>query len=449
MTFGLKKNMTLIEQILNGGRTVPDQIAVVTPSEQVTYRELSHRINQRALELKDQGVKERTGYVWRAMQDVDFLVTYFALHQIGAVAVPLEQSIPEQTLRNIEEEVAAYDFPSGTADLLFTSGSTGKSKGVLLSETALSTCSENFIDAHHYTSDLVFIISGPLSHIASLFKIHPTLMALGTVCVIDGLKDMNAFFDVFRQMPHRRFASFLVPASIRLLLKFSREELLEVAPQIEFIETGAAPITQDDMRELARVLPNAHLFNTLGGTEIGAVCTYDFNDGKYMAGCVGRPMLHSRITLNEQGTVLISGPTLMTGYFNNEALTREVLFDGVFHSSDRGRFDEDGNLHLLGRSDDAINVGGFKADPVEIENVAMTHPQVSDCICVAAPHPIAGYCIQLLYVLKKDATASKRDIALYLKSRLEAYKVPTLYECVPAIRYKANGKKDRQSYKNE
>ncbi len=439
--------MDLNDYIYKFAQETPDRLAIVTPTEQITYGELWDHISTNGAILEQQGVRPQEAHVFRASQSINFITTYCAVHFNHAVAVPLEQSTPQEVFDGIQKETNHHVFPKGTADLLFTSGSTGKAKGVMLSDTALTTCAENFLHHHPYTSDLVFIISGPLNHIASLFKIHPTLMAGGTVCVIDGLKDINAFFDVFRKFPDRRFGMFLVPASIRMILQFSRDQLVEVADKIAFIETGAAPITKSDMAELASVLPNARLFNSLGGTEIGCVCTYDFNDGKYMAGCVGRTMYHSHIEINDEGTILISGPTLFTGYFKNPEQTASVLRDGVFHTSDRGYFDEEGNIHLLGRSDDAINVGGFKADPIEIENVVMTLPYVADCICISAPHPIAGTCIKLLYMVKEGQTCTHRDVALYLKSRLEAYKIPTLFEQVESIKLTYNGKKDRQYYK--
>jgi len=433
--------------IHKGAKETPEQMAVVTPTEEITYADFSEAIIKRAEEFKHEGLKANKGYVYRANQDIDFLITYFALKEMGAVAVPLEHSIPQEAFDNIKAEVEVAEFSEEIDDLLFTSGSTGKAKGVMLSQTALTTCAENFIHDNLYTSNIVYIISGPLNHIASLFKIHPTLMAGGTVCVVDGLKDMNALFDVFKKMSTRRFAFFLVPASIRMVLQFSRDQLVANADKIEFIETGTAPLTKNDMEELSKALPDARLYNSLGGTEIGAVSTYNFNDGKYMVGCVGKPMLHSQIMINEEGTIQIKAPTLMSGYFNDPEATTRVLKDGVYTSSDRGYFDEEGNLFLLGRNDDAINVGGFKADPIEIENTVNLIDRIVDCICIESPHPIAGSCLKLLYIVKEGETCTPREIASFLKTKLEAYKIPMLYEKVEKINQKYNGKKDRQSYK--
>lgn len=443
--------MNLNDYISKYAQETPDAVAIITPSEQITYKALCEAISAKSVKLAQQGLLPQQAYVYRASQDIDFIVTYCAVHLNKAVSVSVEAGLPDEAFNAIKAEAEAYDFPKDSADVLFTSGSTGKSKGVILSDTALTSCAENFIHDHHYTPELVFIINGPLSHIASLSKIHPTLMAGGTVCVINGMKDINAFYDVFN-MPGRRFATFLVPASIRMLLQLSRDQLMEVADKVEFIETGAAPITESDMRELAAILPDAHLYNTLGGTEIGCACTYDFNDGKYMAGCVGRPMYNVTINIDDEGNISCSGPTIMTGYINEPERTASVLSvseEGVrtFRTSDRGYFDEDGMLHLIGRSDDAINVGGFKADPIEIENMVMTLPFIADCICIAVPHPITGNSLKLLYVVKEGMQCSSRDIAFYLRDRMEPYKVPALYERVDAIQLKPNGKKDRQAYK--
>lgn len=443
--------MTLNDYIIKYADDTPQQLAIITPTEQITYRDLADAIIAKAAELQQQGLREQRAYVYRASQDIAFIITYCAIHYCNAVAVPVEAGQPDLVFNAIKAEAEAYTFPKNSADLLYTSGSTGKSKGVILSEEALTSCAEAFIHDHHYTQQLVFIISGPLSHIASLFKIHPTLMAGGTVCVINGMKDINAFYDVFN-MQGRRFASFLVPASIRMLLQLSREQLIEVSDKVEFIETGTAPMTESDMRELSTILPKAHLYNTLGGTEIGAVCTYDFNDGKYLAGCVGRPMFRAQINVDNDGIITCTGPTIMSGYINDPERTDSVLTVSAsgkrsFRTSDRGYFDAEGNLFLIGRSDDAINVGGFKVDPVEVENMVLTHPSVSDCICIAVSHPISGNALKLLYVLRPDVECKARDIAFYLKDRMDAYKVPTLYEKVDAIRQKANGKKDRQAYK--
>ena len=348
----------------------------------------------------------------------------------------------------MKQEAVSYPFPADIVDTLYTTGTTGKSKGVMLSETCLSSCAENFIEDLHFDKDLLFIISGPLNHIASLFKIHPTLSAGGTVCILDGLKDMNAFFRVF-DLPYQKFATFLVPASIRMIMQFSYERLCSLASKIAFIETGAAPISHAEMEQLSRALPHSKLYNTYGGTEIGCVATYEFNDGKYMEGCIGRPLKNASVEITPDGTVVVSGLTIMSGYVNDPEGTSQVIRDGKVYMSDLGYFDEDGLIHLTGRQGDVINVGGYKVNPLEVENAVSGYPGIKDCICVSATHPIIGPVLKLIVVVEDAQAFDKHSLAVFIKSKLDAYKVPTIYELADTIKYTYNGKKDRKAYKEQ
>ena len=438
--------MTLEQSIYQHSVSMPDKTAAVCGNESMTYSQLWDGIVKRAEELKAKGARKNRPYVVRSTQDIDFVVTYCAVHYIGAIAVPLEQKATEEHFNAVSAEVSACEFAEDIVDILYTTGTTGKSKGVMLSETALVSCADNFITDLKFSSDLLFIISGPLSHIASLFKMHPVLTVGGTICVLDGLKDINAFFDVF-DLPFTKFATFLVPASIRLIMQFSYERLCSLADKIDFIETGAAPITQHDMEMLSKALPASRLYNTLGGTEIGAVCTYNFNDGKYMEGCIGRPMKNSTVEVTSEGNIIVSGATIMSGYVADPENTARVLKDGKIYSADLGYVDADGLIHLKGRQGDVINVGGFKIDPSEVENAAASHPAVKDCICIAATHPVIGTVLKLLVVLADGCELDKRSIAVHIKSKLDPHKVPTYYEAVDSIQRTYNGKLDRKFYK--
>lgn len=443
----LSSHKTLEESIRDFASSQPDRTAAVCGNDSISYSALWDRIVERAEDLRASGLKPRRPYVFRASQDIDFLVTYCAVHYLKAIAVPLEHAATEENFKAVEKEVLENQFVPDIADILYTTGTTGKSKGVMLSETALVSCADNFINDLHFSSDLLFIISGPLNHIASLFKIHPVLTVGGTVCILDGLKDMNAFFDVF-DLPFKKFGTFMVPASLRLIMQFSYKRLAGLADRIDFIETGAAPITQADMEQLSKALPHSRLYNTYGGTEIGAVCTYDFNDGRYMEGCIGRPMKNSSVEVTPEGNVIVSGLTIMSGYVADEAETAKVIQDGKIHGADLGYVDEEGMIHLTGRAGDVINVGGFKVNPVEVENAASFHPSVKDCICIAAQHPIIGTVLKLLVVTNDGEELDRHGLAVYLKSKLEPFKVPAYYEAVDSIQRTYNGKIDRKYYRD-
>lgn len=438
--------MSLESRICQHAKSTPDKLAAICGDQSMTYSQLWNAILARAEELKAEGLEPHRPYVYRATQDIDFLVTYCAVHYLKAVAVPLEHMALEENFQAVKAEVEACQFGKDIVDTLYTTGTTGKSKGVMLSETCLASCADNFINDLKFTPDLLFIVSGPLNHIASLFKIHPTLSIGATVCILDGLKDMNAFFNVF-DLPFEKFGTFLVPASIRMIMQFSYEKLCSLAPKIDFIETGAAPITQSDMEKLSKALPNSRLYNTYGGTEIGCVATYDFNDGRYMEGCIGRPMKNASVEVTEEGNVIVSGLTIMSGYVNDPESTAKVIVDGKIHGADLGYVDGEGMIHLTGRQGDVINVGGYKVNPVEVENAAASFPGVKDCICIAAEHPVIGPVLKLLVVLENGVELDKHAIAVHIKSKLDPHKVPTLYEAVESVQRTYNGKIDRKFYK--
>ncbi len=424
----------------------PDKTAVVWGGMTMSYAELWKQIVCRKDEMLSQGFRRGKPVVVRVTQSADFLITYSAIHLAGGVVVPVESDMPEECFKKIETQVEPEVLPLGTADILFTTGTTGQSKGVMISHEAIVANAENLVEAQGYSSRLVFIISGPLNHIGSLSKVWAVFLAGGTLYITEGIKDMNAFLSAF-DYPDSRFATFLVPASIRILMSFAAPCLAEYADVIEFIETGAAPIAQADMEQLCRLLPHTRLYNTYASTETGIVCTHNYNSDKCVAGCLGKPMRHSRVFITEEGTVACEGKTLMTGYAGDAEATRSILRKGTMYTHDTGFIDEYGMLHLSGRSDDVINVGGFKVSPVEIENVALALPDIMDCVCVAAQHPVIGNVLKLLVVLADGYDLDKKKIARYIRSCLEAYKVPLLYEQTDKICRTFNGKIDRKHYR--
>ena len=244
-----------------------------------------------------------------------------------------------------------------------------------------------------------------------------------------------------------------------MILQFAPDKLASYADKLDFIESGAAPLPQADMLRLCELLPKTRLYNTYASTETGIIATYNYNNkipllsrrgegwsDPPLSNCLGRPMPHSRVLITPEGLIACQGDTLMSGYVGDPELTATVLRDDTIFTSDIGTLDEEGMLHLSGRASDVINVGGFKVSPIEVEEVAMSNPLVSDCICISAPHPVTGRALKLLVVTPSGQTLDKRSLARYLADRLEPYKVPMLYEQVDTIARTYNGKLDRKHY---
>lgn len=439
--------MTIEDYLQRNASLYPDKIAIICRGEEITYSRLWQLVEGKAMVLREQYQPHHVAAI-RTSQSIDFLVTYFALHVAEAVALPLEHDIPQGRFEEIANRYAGFTAPAEVADILFTTGTTGKSKGVMISHRTIIADAENLIDSMEFSHNLLFVINGPLNHIGSLSKVYPIVMMGATLYILENLKDLEAFFAAF-DYPCSRVATFLVPASIRILLQLAKNKLATYADKIDFIETGAAPMAHSDMLELCRLLPNTRLYNTFASTETGIVATYNYNDGECLVGCLGRPMKHSRILITDEGRVACQGPTLMTGYADEEELTAQVMHDNTVFTADNGRIDDLGRLHLLGRNDDVINVGGFKVAPTEVEDVAMAFPGVKDCICVSDVSPVLGTRLKLIYVGNEDVEFSKKDLAKFIASKLEVYKVPQAYEQVNEIHRTFNGKLDRKYYRQQ
>ena len=431
-----------IEQYAN---LTPDKAAVICKGRTLSYSLLWQSIQEKASRLKAEGLREGEPYVFVTTQNEHFVVTYCAVHLCGAIAVPLEASMPQERQQQIRDEVNGKLSNCKCSDILYTTGTTGQAKGVMLSAEAWNTNAENLTDRLGFSQEQLFIICGPLNHLGSLSKIYPTLMNGATLYIMEGLKDLDAFFSVF-ELPYQKFATFLVPSSIRMLLQVASKNLAAVASKIDFIETGAAPISQADMERLRQVLPSSRLFNTYASTETGIVCSYEFSKYGCEPGLLGKPMKHSSVRINEDGRVVCSGATIMSGYWGAPELTAQVLINNEIYTSDIGTINSQGMLRLQGRQGDVINVGGYKVNPTEVEDAVSGFEPIADCICIPAQHILLGTVPKLLYVPKPGQEVKPKDIADFLRGHIESYKIPLLYEAVENIKRTYNGKLDRKAY---
>lgn len=433
---------TIEDCLLRNAQLWPQKTAIVAPDATLTYHQLWQRIKSLAdsMDVKGQIVP------LKAIPAAETIITYHAIHLAGGIVAPLDKNLPPNLMEAYRQRfqcpVDTNELYSPVADVLFTTGTTGTQKGVMVSHRAIMANAENLAEAQQFSHNLTFIINGPLNHIGSLSKLYPTYLAGGTIQILDGMKDMAAFFDTIDNAPSPT-ATFLVPATIRMILALARRRLMQSGSKIDFIETGAAAISQTDMEAMCQALPNSRLYNTYASTETGIIATFNFNQGECIAGCLGRPMRHSSITINSDGLVCCSGKTLMNGYLNDPEATKNVIRDGVLYTNDIGSLDSQGRLRLEGRADNVFNIGGFKVNPAEVENVAMACPGVDDCVCIAKPHPITGQALQLLVVCNDTS-----NIANFLAARLEPHKIPSVIRQVDSINRTFNGKIDRKSYRS-
>lgn len=166
----------------NYAQTFPQKIAFQNAEGILTYGELWSAVCKRASDLESEASRV---YVIRSAHDFDFIIDYFAAHKAGKVIVPLEKDLPDAQFQNILELTSHADIPDGVSDILFTTGTTGKQKGTMISPNVILSDAENLIDAQGFSSDLTFIITGPLNHIGSLSKIWPSIIVGASIYIRD------------------------------------------------------------------------------------------------------------------------------------------------------------------------------------------------------------------------------------------------------------------------
>ena len=439
--------MTLEDYLAQDARCYPEKTAVICGNERLTYAQLWQKVQQRSIDFPRGKI-----VAFRSSQTLQFLIDYLAIHLAGGVAAPLEKDMPDRLFSEIAEHLSSCAVPEGSADVLYTTGTTGQSKGVIISHRAIVADAENLIAGQGFTHNLTFVIHGPLNHIGSLSKIYPVILQGATLHILDGLRDADVFFSAFAQ--EGKYATFFVPANIRFLLSFDVRRLASLADRLDFIESGGAPLSLRDMQQLCQLLPRTRLYNTYASTETGIIATYNYNErsgstqenDRCIPGCLGRPMPHSRVIITPEGLIACQGDTLMTGYIGDPELTATVKREDTVFMADYGRIDEEGMLHIMGRQNDVINVGGYKVAPTEVEDAAMAFEGVKDCICISAEHSIMGLVLKLLVEMDGETKLVKKDLARFLAARLEPYKVPQLYEQVEHVERTYNGKLNRKYY---
>lgn len=420
-----------------------NQVAFETYGASITYSEFYESVLIKANSFHASG---KEAVILKGESTIDFLVDYFAAHKAGLVAVIVSANESDSNISRIEKKLKGIRFREGISDILFTTGSTGTPKGVMISKTALASIAENLVIGLKFHHDLNFIVAGPLSHLGCISKIYAIVMSGATCTMLKSMKNLDLFFNVIESSTYK-VATFMVPSNIKILCTFCKEQLRKHADKIEFIETGADTLDLSTMEKIHGLLPRTLLYNTYATTETGVVSTFEFSHD-LQEGCLGKSLKNSAFSITDEGRIKCFGKTIMSGYiFFDENVTCEYLREDSFETADLGMIDENGMLHFHCRKDDIINTGGFKVNPIEVENAANGLDGISESICVAVPHVILNKALKLIYKKSGDKPADKGWVARKLSESLESYKVPLYYEIVDEITHTFNGKVDRKLYK--
>ncbi len=478
---------SVVESIFYHGKHQPDKLCLVDRLGEISYGDYRDKIVAFAARLSECGVKRGERVVVEAEHSIIYLALEAAVQLLGGIFVPVENNCAPAkinvfvkrsgaclaiTIKPIDTEVkhllledfaklqGSHDtgaesvFPEADAvsEILFSTGTTGKEKGIVITHGADIALAENVIHGVEMEPDNVEIIPSPMNHSHGLRRYYANMVRGGTVILMDDIIDTDKFFSYMDK--YNVNSMDIVPAALSIFLRMSGRRLAEYQDSLRYIQLGAAPLSERDQEELCGMLPDTRLYNFYGSTESGCIAIYNFNRPAAKKKCIGKPAYNANIRMIDEkgkavpqgsvGLLSCSGAMNMQGYWQDDDETAKVLHDGTVYNSDEAYIDEDGDIILLGRKGDIINVGGKKVAPDEIEEAAGGMSMVRDCACVPATDPFAGQVPKLFVVRQPESELSEVDIKSYLQGVLEPYKVPRYIEFIEKIPRTFNGKIKRK-----
>jgi long-chain acyl-CoA synthetase len=348
-----------------------------------------------------------------------------------------------------EAPLAAVD-PIGMAALLYTGGTTGRSKGVVLSHDALSYAAWAGVKSGEDDEFTVGLLPLPLAHAFGLL-----VSTLAMHAVRPSHTVLMRWFDPvgwleLSQDQHVQHGA-LVPTMLRLLAAQPLENY--DLSSLRKLTSGSAPLPAEIAEQWSRRVPTVEVVEGYGCSETAALATTT-RTGTARAGSVGRaaPGVEVRIDGADDtgnGEICIKTPSLMTGYWHDPEATAAAVRDGWFHTGDVGHLDEDGYLFIVDRLKDVIIRNGFNVYPRDVEEALMRHPDVAVCAVIGRPDTAAGEEVVAFVQPVPGSTVTADDLVDYAREHLSAIKYPREVHLVDAVPLTSIGKLDRKALRTQ
>ena len=475
----------------------PQGTALVCEDTRLSYTELNQQVGRLAAGWQGLGVQAGDRIALLLSNRIEFVLCLLAATRLGAITVPM--SIREQTpglhymldhcgavmlvhdadlqavlptkdsLPALRWRVSfdgcpgALDFHSLLADaplqqaaavqeedtavILYTSGTTGRPKGAMLSHFGIVHSCLHFQHGMGLKSSDCSIAAVPLSHVTGLVALVTTMLHVAGKLVILPVFKAHLFLQLAQRehMTH----SLMVPAMYKLCLMQDGFAQMKLASW-RIGAYGGAPMPVASIEELAATLPQLVLMNCYGATETTSPATMmppgetaSHND------TVGLPVPCAEMKVmddeghplpaGEMGEIWIKGPMVVAGYWANPEATAKEFVNGFWKSGDMGSIDSEGYVRILDRKKDMLNRGGYKIYCIEVENTLYQHPAVAECAIVGKPCPVLGERVHAFVSMREPVTAD--ELIAFCASRLSREKVPETFSLssTPLPR-NANGK---------
>jgi acyl-CoA synthetase (AMP-forming)/AMP-acid ligase II len=339
------------------------------------------------------------------------------------------------------------------AAILYTSGTTGRPKGVMLSHSNMVWSAMGSLAHPGCAPGEIFLHSAPLFHIGALSGLLISLLA-GSTCAFIPAFEPVAMLEAIAATGATDV--FFVPTMLRMTIDHPRFAEFDTN-SVRRIRYGAAPMDDILLDRAIKAFPNATFSQAYGMTELSPTCTIlGPDDHSAEARAQGRGRSAGRATVvcevrivgsddaelqqGEVGEIVARGPTVMQGYWNKPGATAEAVRDGWMHTGDMGRMDEAGYVTVVDRLKDMIITGGENVYSAEVENVVATHPCVAAVAVIALPDERWGERVHAVIVPRPGAEADSAAIEAHCRAGLAGYKIPRSIEFVEGLPLSGAGK---------
>ena len=469
---------TIPEMVLSTADRFGDAEAIVDGDLRLTFRELASRVRRAAGAFAGAGVDKGDRVAIWAPNSAEWIIAAFGLLTAGGTLVPVNTRFKEAEASDIigrsgaklvliQRGFLGLDFttgladvpvidiksdflasgapferkvsPNDIADIIFTSGTTGRPKGVMMAHSATLRLYAEWNDLASTREGDRYLIVNPFFHIFG-YK-------AGVIASM--IRGMTVYpfpvFDIERvlELVEKEKITVLpgAPTIYHELLAAHKHGGHDMS-SLRVAVTGAADIPVDLIRRIKEELPFQSIMTGYGLTEAGTITASRQGDSfEDIATTVGLPCDGFEMRIADDGEVLARGFAVMKGYFDDPAATAEAIdADGWLHTGDLGTMDASGRLKIIGRKKDMFIVGGFNAYPAEIEGFLMQHPAVAQAAVVGVPDERMGQVGKAFVVLAEGESVSESELTAWARKRMASFKVPRSVKFIDALPLNATGK---------
>lgn len=479
----------------------PDAIAITFKDQSLTYAALNQRANQLAHYLIQLGIGAEDRVAVAVEPSLDIAIVLLGVLKAGAVYVPLDPTYPLDRLTVILEdtqpkallthahlvknlpaiaghtlcldrdETTLATFPGHnpaitpdldqTAYIVYTSGTTGKPKGVMASHRNLVNYIRVAQDKYRFDRDMVMPAIARFTFSITFFELLSPLVAGGRLVILE--RDHILDFKRMTQTLEEVNVIHASPSLLRKLLAYIQDNGLDIRRfnQLKHVSSGGDLVAADLLEAMKRVFQNAEVFVIYGCSEVSCMgCTYPaLREQTVTKTWVGKPFDNVSVRLYDShqnlvpigvmGEIYFGGAGITKGYLNRAELTQEkfVEIDGqrFYRTGDLGRFNANGDLEILGRRDFQIQLRGIRIEPGEIEVTLRQFPGVREAVVVLRELWHGEENLVAYVVLDQEKQPTIEEIRRFLQTKLPDYMVPAAFEVLDAMPVNANQKIDRRA----